>query len=500
MERNIHPIGQRFRTEKKSDWVPVDSSSCSTTSSIQRRKSKGLGDGNYGQMDSLNNENFEDVEESNLIRKRSSGFQSKEKSNTANFKSPGRCGPSWAETAGKGLNEATGLEEPTNYNPASDKAREDLEHMRFSRNEIYLNEATSDKELLNAIGLRETVNPKGLREIDVSDRRGKKETRPSVRCVSRAKGKKMRIQSWKDGSSSFDEAGGLLTQKTPASMEENCVYKHGDRETVVTIDTIIDVLRVHVIARDLNAPHIIAGENLIFLGFVLFKDGIVSLYLFHWRSFSPVWPDENEILLALPLKVMKMKGSSVSHRRAEEQICVQNKLKSQRSGNFVYNGEMERDGVDGSQNENLDVVNNASVQISKKEWWKTLFLRKLLRGKSLTHFGYYRRRRSEAPTEDPNGQKVASEEDINISQTDVDPMAEQADRSQGSSTAMGGFGAVRDHLRRNQAEKGEDGVEGSRLVVSNGQNSHRNSGGERQPALVRAAAARVLFLGAFALR
>ncbi|KAL4340523.1 hypothetical protein GQ457_08G018470 [Hibiscus cannabinus] len=83
---------------------------------------------------------------------------------------------------------------------------------------------------------------------------------------------------------------------------------------------------------------------------------------------------------------------------------------------------------------------------------------------------------------------MASEEDINISRTDVDPMAEQADRSQGSSTAMGGFGAVRDHLRRNQAEKGEEGVEGSRLVVSNGQNSHRSSGGERQPALGRAAA------------
>ncbi|KAK8650033.1 hypothetical protein V6N13_139684 [Hibiscus sabdariffa] len=76
------------------------------------------------------NENFENVvEENNSIQKSSSGSQSKEKSSIANFKSPGRCEPSWAEIAGKGLNEATGLEEPTNYNPASNKAREDLEHI-----------------------------------------------------------------------------------------------------------------------------------------------------------------------------------------------------------------------------------------------------------------------------------------------------------------------------------------------------------------------------------
>ncbi|KAL4346764.1 hypothetical protein GQ457_17G001850 [Hibiscus cannabinus] len=104
----------------------------------------------------------------------------------------------------------------------------------------------------------------------------------------------------------------LEKQKPPASMEENCVNKHGDREAVETTDIIIvgagvagaalayslgkDGRRVHVIERDMNAPRRIAGENLMpggylklielgledcvdeidaqkFLGYVLYKDG-----------------------------------------------------------------------------------------------------------------------------------------------------------------------------------------------------------------------------------
>ncbi|KAL4348591.1 hypothetical protein GQ457_17G001840 [Hibiscus cannabinus] len=103
-----------------------------------------------------------------------------------------------------------------------------------------------------------------------------------------------------------------VKQKTPASMEENCVNKHGDREAIETTDIIIvgagvagaalayslgkDGRRVHVIERDMNAPRRIAGENLMpggylklielgledcvdeidalkFLGYVLYKDG-----------------------------------------------------------------------------------------------------------------------------------------------------------------------------------------------------------------------------------
>ncbi|KAK8516600.1 hypothetical protein V6N12_049323 [Hibiscus sabdariffa] len=104
----------------------------------------------------------------------------------------------------------------------------------------------------------------------------------------------------------------LEKQKPPASMEENCVNKHGDREAVETTDIIIvgagvagaalayslgkDGRRVRVIERDMNAPRRIAGENLMpggylklielgledcvdeidaqrFLGYVLYKDG-----------------------------------------------------------------------------------------------------------------------------------------------------------------------------------------------------------------------------------
>ncbi|GMJ06973.1 DROUGHT HYPERSENSITIVE 2, SQUALENE EPOXIDASE 1 [Hibiscus trionum] len=104
----------------------------------------------------------------------------------------------------------------------------------------------------------------------------------------------------------------LNKQKKPASMEENCVNKHGNRKTVETTEIIIvgagvagaalayilgkDGRRLHVIERDLNAPRRIAGENLMpggylklielgledcvdeidaqrFLGYDLYKDG-----------------------------------------------------------------------------------------------------------------------------------------------------------------------------------------------------------------------------------
>ncbi|KAK8486171.1 hypothetical protein V6N11_019994 [Hibiscus sabdariffa] len=350
------------------------------------------------------NENFENVvEENNSIQKSSSGSQSKEKSSIANFKSPGRCEPSWAEIAGKGLNEATGLEEPTNYNPASNKAREDLEHIlafcvlgdhRLLREEfahlriawfqpwfmsgdfstVRSKKERSGQGILKLPILHNFIASDKLDNIPflLSYEKFNWGPRPfklinawlsKVECIKVVKetladGKtKGTIKFSLVGAYNKIAAGcgGALRLSTgdvralfsghvvcfgPEFAElmafQTCLFVGAASVIAHLLEIVLYYIslsalelpvlllptpsertarHVHVIERDMNAPYRFAGENLMpggylklielgleecvdeigakrFLGFVLYKDGMVSLYLFHWRSFSPMWPEE----------------------------------------------------------------------------------------------------------------------------------------------------------------------------------------------------------------